>query len=80
MTDPVKAFLLFVGETYYPGEGVQDLVCSADTVEELQAELPARLEDGAIPWWQIVEHRTMRVLLEGCVPSHGPPVVEDHRG
>lgn len=53
---PVGRYLLFGGADYYPGGGMDDFIKSGDSIEELVR--CARLED----WYQVVDHRTMRVV------------------
>jgi len=62
---PVKAFLLYEGNTYYPGEATEDLKCSADTVEELREEVSRRFEADQYDWWKIVQHSNMAIVAEG---------------
>ena len=63
---PVKAFLVYVGQVYYPGAVTQDLVCSVDTLEEAHAERILRTDPSdPYEWWSIVDHRTMQIVSDG---------------
>lgn len=57
---PLLDFALFAASTYYPSEGVQDLVASGDTIAGL-----FQLVSDEYDWWQIVEVATLKVVLEG---------------
>ena len=54
MTNPMKRYLAFSGECYYPLGGMDDFNGSADTVEE--AMLLARA--GISEWWHIWDSET----------------------
>ena len=56
---PAKPYLLFLGEIYYPGQSVENLAGSADTVEELADEIEKRFDPDANQWWEIVRHVDM---------------------
>lgn len=50
----MKRFLLFAGETYYPGGGWDDFVDDYDTLEEAEAKAKTLKEN----WWDIVDTTT----------------------
>lgn len=59
-------YILFAGETYYPGGGWNDFVADGDTVEEL--ELITKKMEGADnsshdwDWWHIVDTQQDEVV------------------
>lgn len=63
---PVLAFLVYVGREFYPGAVIEDLVLSADTLEEAHtARIQQTDPSDEYEWWAIVDHATMQVVSEG---------------
>jgi hypothetical protein len=51
----MKQFLLFAGDTYYPGGGWDDFVGDFETVEAAR-NAAASCRD----WWQVIDTATMK--------------------
>jgi hypothetical protein len=66
----MKRFLLFAGDTYYPGGGWQDFKKSFDTVLEAVKAAAGNtkdtdLKDNFWDWWQVVDLQTGKMVEEG---------------
>lgn len=58
-------YLIFAGDNYYPRGGFGDFIGRADTLEDAMAAAGAGGEYGQYDWWQIVDSRTMQIVMEG---------------
>ena len=64
----MKKYLLFGGESFYPGGGVNDFLCDFDTKRATLDYLTKELNtDEIIDWFQIVDYKTLKVLFESNV-------------
>lgn len=54
-------YLIFVGDTYYPGGGWKDFRCTATSLHD--AVCRAANEPG--DWWQVVDLDTKEIVEEG---------------
>lgn len=64
----MKKYLLFAGDSFYPSGGVDDFRGDFDTKRlALEFLTKALNTDEAIGWFQIVDYKTLKVLLEGNV-------------
>lgn len=66
---PVKAFLLYVGDEYYPCAANGDLHASGDDVQELvdlgKVEMVKNGRSAAYRWWCVLDHSTMMEVANG---------------
>lgn len=61
LTPPMKQYLLFVGETYYPAGGWDDFIDSFDSIEDARKD-PRLAERSKHGWHQIVDTKTMKEI------------------
>ena len=59
----IKKYLLFSYAQYYPSGGIGDLRGSYDSIEE--AEEMIETDRIYIDYWDIVEHKTMKIVKSG---------------
>lgn len=70
--DSCGRYLLFFGMTYYPDNGVKDLLSHSDDRDAWEFILASnRLpeENNSYKWYQIVDRETMSILEEGEVEN-----------
>lgn len=59
---PLKQYLLFSGQQYYPGGGMSDFIGSFDTIELAKKEIwENRYFDD---WFQIFDSESMTIIYE----------------
>lgn len=66
----MKRYLLFFGETYYPGGGWEDFHGAFDTIEDARNAVKAR--DSLPDWHEIVDTRTMSVVENNIIATAMP--------
>ena len=57
----MKKYLVFAGETYYPGGGFNDYVGSSNS---LQSAIDMGEDDTWSDWWHIVDTESMKMVLD----------------
>ena len=65
-----KPFALFVGDKYYPEEGIEDLICQFKTIEEAKQrakQLMSRASEWEQRWWQIADIRSLTIIKDGFI-------------
>ena len=67
----MKRFLCFASEDYAEQGGWNDLVHTADTVDEATAWLRDRMSPGSYDWWDVIDVTTGELVANWRRPLEG---------
>lgn len=61
----MERYLLFAGDWYYPGGGMEDFVCSDDNLENIRTKIPNR--NPSYFWWHIYDAKHGEIIEQSTM-------------